>query len=173
LAASTSTIFIGSLVARIGLLPDDVLVDELSTLNEISSGRMIAGLGTGDRLSRPENDAFGIPFESAEVRRTRLAAVAVAVGARGIPVWVGGGHASTTELARTIRAAVNLWEAAPERVAALTAAGHHVTWGGPVGVRADEAEARLQKLAEAGATWAVCAWPGSLDLIAELARSMR
>lgn len=173
LAAATSTICIGSLVARIGLLPDDVLVYELSSLNEISDGRMIAGLGTGDHLSRPENQAFGIPFEVAEVRRSRLVAAAVAIVARGIPVWVGGGHPSTTELARTVGGAVNLWEAEAEQVAGLTAVGYQVTWGGPAGADADQVEARLGKLAEAGATWAVCAWPGSLDMIGEVAASMR
>jgi len=79
LAASTSVIHIGTLVARIGLLPDDVLVDELASLHAISNGRLIAGLGTGDHLSRAENQAFGIPFEPAEVRRVRMGAVAVAV----------------------------------------------------------------------------------------------
>ncbi len=76
LAASTSTIAIGPLVARIGLLPDDVLVAVLAGLASLSDGRLIAGLGTGDHLSRAENEAFGIPFEPASERRVRLASVA-------------------------------------------------------------------------------------------------
>ena len=78
-------------MARVGLVPDEVLVAVLSSLSLISSGRMIAGLGTGDHLSRPENQAFGMPFEPADERRSRLRAVASAVGRHGIPVWVGGG----------------------------------------------------------------------------------
>jgi alkanesulfonate monooxygenase SsuD/methylene tetrahydromethanopterin reductase-like flavin-dependent oxidoreductase (luciferase family) len=39
LAATTSTIAIGTLVARVGLLPDDVLSWELATLHELSGGR--------------------------------------------------------------------------------------------------------------------------------------
>src|ERR1700732_3737760 len=73
-AASTSSIHIGSLVARVGLLPDDVLVELLASLNAISNGRLIAGLGTGDHLSRAENEAFGIPYEHAAERQIRLAA---------------------------------------------------------------------------------------------------
>ena len=65
LAASTSTIAVGTLVARIGLLPDDVLVAVLSSLASMSGGRLIAGIGTGDHLSRAENEAYGIPFEPA------------------------------------------------------------------------------------------------------------
>jgi alkanesulfonate monooxygenase SsuD/methylene tetrahydromethanopterin reductase-like flavin-dependent oxidoreductase (luciferase family) len=173
LAASTSVIHIGTLVARIGLLPDEVLVDELASLHAISNGRLIAGLGTGDHLSRAENQAFGIPFEPAEVRRARMGAVAVAVGARGMPVWVGGGLPSTTELARTVGGAVNLWEAEATQVAEMTASGYEVTWGGPVAGNAAQIEERLRELAGAGATWAVCAWPDSLETIAEAVNAMR
>jgi alkanesulfonate monooxygenase SsuD/methylene tetrahydromethanopterin reductase-like flavin-dependent oxidoreductase (luciferase family) len=172
LAAATTTIRVGTLVARIGLLPDEVLVAELSSVDGISGGRVIAGLGTGDRLSRAENDAYGIPFEPAEVRRVRLGAVAVALAARGIPVWVGGGRPSTTELARTVGGAVNLWEGEVHQVAELSAAGYEVTWGGSVQGDHQAAERRLGEIAGAGATWAVCAWTGSLDAIAAAARSV-
>ena len=90
-AAATRSIAIGTLVARVGLVPDDALVAVMSTLDAISGGRLIAGLGTGDHLSRAENEAYGIPYEAADERRARLVAVAAAVGSVGIPVWVGGG----------------------------------------------------------------------------------
>lgn len=173
LAASTSTIWLGTLVARIGLLPDAVLVAVLSSVSNLSNGRFIAGIGTGDRLSRPENEAFGIPFESAGVRRDRLAGVASTLLGRGVPVWVGGGLPRTVDLARRIGAAVNLWEAEPDRVAELATDGMEVTWGGPVGRTAVEATALLTELAGAGASWAVCAWPDSLEVVAEAAHAVR
>jgi alkanesulfonate monooxygenase SsuD/methylene tetrahydromethanopterin reductase-like flavin-dependent oxidoreductase (luciferase family) len=173
LAASTSTISVGTLVARVGLLPDHVLVAVLSSLSVISNGRFIAGLGTGDHLSRPENEAFGLPFESADERRARLLAVASAVQRQGIPVWVGGGLPKTIELAKPLGAAVNLWEGDPMKVAELTATGIEVTWGGPIGASAAEATARLTELATAGADWAVCAWPASLEKLAEAAEAVR
>ncbi len=169
LAASTRTIGIGTLVARVGLLPDQVLVAELAGLWALSGGRLIAGLGTGDHLSRAENEAYGIPFEPAEVRRDRLAAVAVALGARGIPVWVGGRHQASVDLARTVRGAVNLWDAPVEAVRDLVAAGNEVTWGGPLDGSEAQVTARLDALARAGATWAVCAWPESLEVVAAAA----
>jgi alkanesulfonate monooxygenase SsuD/methylene tetrahydromethanopterin reductase-like flavin-dependent oxidoreductase (luciferase family) len=95
LAASTSTISVGTLVARIGLLPDEVLVGVLTSLSQISEGRLIAGIGTGDHLSRAENEAFGIPFESADERRRRMAVVAARLCDGGIPVWIGGGLPKT------------------------------------------------------------------------------
>ena len=169
LAAVTSTIHVGTLVARIGLLPDDVLVDVLCGVDALSGGRLVAGIGTGDRLSREENDAYGIPFESAEIRRARLGTVAAAVAGAGIPVWLGGGRPEMVDLARTTGAAVNLWQVEADRVAILQAEGVEVTWGGPVGDTVAEATATLAGVAGAGATWAVCAWPDSLEVVAEAA----
>jgi len=173
LAASTSTIRVGTLVARIGLLPDPMLTGALVGLSAISGGRIIAGLGTGDRLSRGENEAFGIPFESADRRRERLGEVAAAVMAAGIPVWVGSGQDKTVGLTRSLGATVNLWETEPVRVAELVSSGLDVTWGGPVGSGVGEATGHLMTLADAGASWAVCAWPDSLEVIAEAAASLR
>jgi alkanesulfonate monooxygenase SsuD/methylene tetrahydromethanopterin reductase-like flavin-dependent oxidoreductase (luciferase family) len=172
-AASTCTIAVGYLVARVGIVSDEVLVAVMSSLWAISDGRLIAGIGTGDHLSRPENLAFGLPFESADERRARLVAVASAVRAMGIPVWVGGGHRRTVELARPLGAAVNLWEGDVSRVAELTAAGTEVTWAGSIEATVPEATARLARLAAAGATWAVCAWPDSLEATAEAAGALR
>ncbi|HEX3981303.1 MAG TPA: LLM class flavin-dependent oxidoreductase [Acidimicrobiales bacterium] len=168
-AVSTSTIAIGTLVARVGLVPDDVLASELSTLHTLSGGRLIAGIGTGDHLSRPENEAFGVPFERAAERRIRLATVAAGARDAGIPVWVGGGLPKTIELARSLMVAVNLWDGEDIRVAELVASGIEVTWGGPVGGSADQVTARLAEVAEAGATWAVCAWPRDLGAVAAAA----
>jgi alkanesulfonate monooxygenase SsuD/methylene tetrahydromethanopterin reductase-like flavin-dependent oxidoreductase (luciferase family) len=173
LVASTSTIAVGTLVARIGLLPDEMLVAVLSTVSALSNGRLIAGIGTGDRLSRAENEAYGLPFESADRRRARLAIVASAVRDLGIPVWVGAGLPQSIELARSVGAAVNLWEAATSDVAQLAATGIEVTWAGPIGETAPEATERLQQLSSAGATWAVCAWPDSIEMVAEAADSAR
>jgi alkanesulfonate monooxygenase SsuD/methylene tetrahydromethanopterin reductase-like flavin-dependent oxidoreductase (luciferase family) len=173
LAASTSSIAIGTLVARIGLVPDEVLVAVLSSLGTISRGRMIAGIGTGDHLSRPENEAFGIAFEPAAERRVRLASVAATARDLGIPVWVGGGLPKTVALARSLSVAVNLWEGEAVRVAELASSGLEVTWGGPVDGAVEEVAEHLTSLAEAGATWAVCAWPHSLEVVAEAAESVR
>ena len=68
---------------------------------------------------------------------------------------------------------MNLWEGEVSRVAELTAAGTEVTWAGPVGGHGARGHARLAELAAAGATWAVCAWPDSLEAIAEAARAAR
>ncbi len=173
LAAATSTIVLGTLVARVGLVPDEVLVDALSSLDTISGGRFIAGIGTGDHLSRHENEAYGVPFEPAGVRRGRLAGIATEVLARGVPVWVGGGRPPMVALARRVGAAVNLWGADTRRVAELCPVVPEVTWGGPVGRTVAEVTDRLGELSAAGATWAVCAWEDSLEVVAEAADAVR
>ncbi len=172
-AASTSTIGIGTLVARIGLVPDDVLVAVLSTLAELSHGRLIAGIGTGDAKSRAENEAFGVEFDHVAVRHEHLVDVATTVASAGIEVWIGGGRPSTNGLARELGCAVNLWEGSPARVRELVVEGFDVTWGGPVtgGVRAMADQ--LVELAGAGASHAVCAWPGSLAALSEAAEVAR
>ena len=173
LAASTSTIHIGTLVARIGLLPDDVLIDVLCGVSALSGGRLVAGIGTGDKLSREENEAYGIPFELADIRRQRLESVATAVAGAGIPVWVGGGRPEMVAMARASGAAVNVWQVGAEKVVPLVGQGIEVTWGGPVGDTVSDATATLTTVAAAGATWAVCAWPDSLEVVVEAAAAVR
>jgi hypothetical protein len=173
-AAVTSRIHLGTLVARIGLRPDDVLVAQLASLAAMAPGRLIAGMGTGDSKSAAENEAYGIPPGPPDERRLALAHCARRVLALGVPIWVGGGSKATTELAADLGpgAAVNLWTAAPAAVAAL-AGRFEVTWGGPVAAEAAEIALQLSELAAAGATWAVCSWPQSLEGVAEVAAMLR
>jgi Luciferase-like monooxygenase len=173
LAASTTTLTLGTLVARIGLVPDEVLVAVLTGLADLSGGRLIAGLGTGDQLSRAENEAYGVPFGPADDRRGRMATVAATLRAGGVPVWIGGGMAKTMAVADRVGVAVNVWGADVAQVAALSAGGREVTWGGPVGTQVPEIASRLGGLARAGASWAVCAWPGSVEPVAEAAELLR
>src|ERR1700722_11473141 len=46
--AVTERVSVGPLVARIGLVPEDVLVAEFASLSHLAPGRVIAALGTGD-----------------------------------------------------------------------------------------------------------------------------
>ena len=58
-------------------------------------------------------------------------------------------------------------------MAELTASGMEVTWGGPVEGRCPRWRPGSAELAEAGATWAVCAWPESLEVVAQAAALVR
>src|SRR5438445_10179644 len=49
LAVETERVTLASLVARVGLVPDAVLVNLLLTVRRMAGDRFIAALGTGDR----------------------------------------------------------------------------------------------------------------------------
>ncbi len=190
-ARRTSRVCVGTLVARIGLVPDDLLVAEFDALSMLAPGRVIAGLGTGDHLSADENRAYGVPPGSADERRAALGHCAAALRGRGLPVWIGGGSPRTMAVADEAGVAVNLWGASPGAVAERSAR-REVTWGGPAPAEArgdgagDAAEGAaagtaggtaigelVGSLATAGATWVVFAWPVPLAALAASAEAVR
>jgi probable F420-dependent oxidoreductase len=61
LAAVTTRVTLGPLVACAGFHPPAVLAKMAATVDEVSGGRCVLGLGAG--WNRREFDAFGIPFE--------------------------------------------------------------------------------------------------------------
>jgi alkanesulfonate monooxygenase SsuD/methylene tetrahydromethanopterin reductase-like flavin-dependent oxidoreductase (luciferase family) len=201
IAGQTRRVHLGTLVARIGLVPNDVLVSEFVALDLLAPGRVVAAIGTGDRLSAAENRAYGVPFPSAAQRRAALRECAAALRDLGLVVWVGGGSPQTRLVAEDLGAVVNLWNV-PAQAVAAQARRSEVTWGGPaprsVGVvrggsdegavaappsslpapsggpsEPDQAITRLlYELADAGATWAVFAWPIPLETLAACAREL-
>ena len=180
LAAETERVTVGSLVARIGLLPDAVLAHTFATLGRMVGDRLVAGLGVGDAVSRSENLAYGLPFPPAAERRALLAGCCRQLRASGIATWVGGLSEGTRAVGRAEADALNLWGVDAAAVAGEVEASSPVavTWGGQVDVGpGGEASATLWSLAEAGATWAVVApvgvpWAGAVDATAEAAQGL-
>src|SRR5919204_2078115 len=68
-AASTGRVRVGSLVARASLRPAGSLAKLAVSVDDVSNGRMILTVGTGDELSRREHEAFGIPYLGPRERR--------------------------------------------------------------------------------------------------------
>ncbi len=164
--------YFGTLVARIGLVPNDVLLAQYTALDRLAPGRVIAGIGTGDRLSEGENLAYGVPFAPAAERRADMVAVGRALRSRGVTVWVAGGAAARVDEASAAGAALNVWDAAPALVAARAHGDNavEVTWGGPPPRDGATLTATVQAMAGAGATWAIFGWPVDLALLAAAAR---
>lgn len=164
--------YFGTLVARVGLVPNSVLLGQFVGLARFAPGRVIAGLGTGDRLSEAENRAYGIPFAPAAERRGDMVELACALRDRGLPVWIAGGEAARVVEARAAGAALNVWGADP----ALVAARAHgidaveVTWGGPPPKQEGGLVATVAALARAGATWVVFGYPVSPAQLVAAAR---
>ena len=182
LAAETEALVLGTLVARVGLVPDALLVHTLSSLHRLVDGRLIAGLGTGDSLNREENEAFGRPFAPVAERLAALVDCCRQLRAAGVTTWVGGRSAPL----RRAAAEADGWNgwgadaASFAAEAATVAPGREVTWGGQVLVARTRAEAdaklrthrprpglvagttgdlrrHFDGLVAAGASWAVCA----------------
>jgi alkanesulfonate monooxygenase SsuD/methylene tetrahydromethanopterin reductase-like flavin-dependent oxidoreductase (luciferase family) len=180
-AASTSRVAVGPLVARVQLLNDDDLLAALRALGAIAGrGRVIAGIGAGDKASAEENGAYGVAYPPARERLDAVAAVATRAAAEGLEVWVGGNSPGAAAVARDTGASRNLWGVTVEEMKEAASGGAHVTWGGQALVGRDEADlaalrahygdrpgliagtvtevaSRLSALAAAGARWCVLA----------------
>ncbi len=92
-AASTNRVRVGTLVARASLRPAGLLARQAVALEDVSAGRFVLGIGTGDELSRAEHEAFGLPYLGPAARRAQMIETVRAVRAlvRG-EAYPGGEH---------------------------------------------------------------------------------
>jgi alkanesulfonate monooxygenase SsuD/methylene tetrahydromethanopterin reductase-like flavin-dependent oxidoreductase (luciferase family) len=155
------TLVVGPLVARVGLVGTPHLIEQFRTLHAVAPGRVIAALGSGDKLSTAENVAYDIPERNADERRALMAETARAL-VNTLPIWFGAGNDTTNGVAREVGAVLNLWNATPERVRTLSAGGP-VSWAGPV---PNDLETSLDALRDAGATWVVLTPDADIDALA-------
>jgi alkanesulfonate monooxygenase SsuD/methylene tetrahydromethanopterin reductase-like flavin-dependent oxidoreductase (luciferase family) len=89
--AATERIRVGTLVTRASLRPAGMLAKLAASLELMSGGRMILGIGTGDPIDRPEHEAYGLPYLDRAERRAHLVETVGCVKAlfSGLP-WPGG-----------------------------------------------------------------------------------
>jgi alkanesulfonate monooxygenase SsuD/methylene tetrahydromethanopterin reductase-like flavin-dependent oxidoreductase (luciferase family) len=151
-AARTESLKVGTLVARMALVGTSTLVERFLTLDALAPGRVIAGLGTGDELSKDEQIAYDVGYPSAEERWTLLADAMAALQGK-VEIWCGAGLAETEIVAREHGATLNVWGASPDRVRDVARRGP-VNWAGPI---SGEVASTLNQLRDAGATWVVAA----------------
>jgi alkanesulfonate monooxygenase SsuD/methylene tetrahydromethanopterin reductase-like flavin-dependent oxidoreductase (luciferase family) len=92
-AALNPGLTVGTLVSRVTLRPAGLLAKQGAALDGMSGGHAVLALGTGDRASLPEHEAFGIPFPSVNDRVSLLEETLCALRAlfEGRP-WPGGPH---------------------------------------------------------------------------------
>jgi alkanesulfonate monooxygenase SsuD/methylene tetrahydromethanopterin reductase-like flavin-dependent oxidoreductase (luciferase family) len=136
-AARTSRIRVGSLVTNVNLRNPALLAKMTSTVDCISGGRLIVGLGTGDRKSAHEMQTHGYHFPSLEQRISRLKDTIlilrsmwtgrnVSVAGKtshvlnalslpkpkqkpGPPIWIGGRHNMILDLVAELADGWNYW----------------------------------------------------------------
>jgi len=229
-AAVTERVRIGTLVTRASLRPAGLVAKQAAAIDDISGGRFILGIGTGDEASKAEHEVFGLPYLGKEARRAHLIETVRAVRALfagetwpggehvpamtgpllpparpgAPPIWIGGESEPVARIAAREADGWNGWSldeetfAARVRLVRAEADGRPVepTWAGPVLVGHDAAEVKrivagrrergsmqeafagdlaatagwLERLAEAGATWAILLVLGGterIDMIGE------
>lgn len=103
-AAATEKVMCGTLVMRMGLRPPLVAAAMFESLALIAPGRVVAGLGTGDEVGRPEQVAYGIPYKKRSERLRLLEETIDQIRHRapGVPIWVGGRSKEVVRLAATL-----------------------------------------------------------------------
>ncbi len=143
-AESTRKIKVGSLVTNVALRNPSLLAKMSSTLDDISNGRLILGLGTGDKMSRNELLSYGYKFASLDERVERLKETILILKAMWTkeeasfqgkyykishainfpkprqtphpPIWVGGKHPKILDVVAEMADGWDYWELAREEL---------------------------------------------------------
>ncbi len=140
-ASVTDRIVLGTLVTRASLRPAGVLAKQAVGLDDISGGRFVLAVGTGDALSKAEHTVFGLPYLGPDVRRDHLietvrALRALFAGRRwdggehvaaidgplapppvtpgGPPIWLGGTAPASVDAAARLGDGWNAWAIDPD-----------------------------------------------------------
>ena len=115
LAVETRTAALGTLVIGSGIRLARVAAEAMRTVNHLSGGRVVVGVGTGDAQSVTEDRAFGIDRGDASDRRHALQATVAAIRGVGVPVWVGGRSTEACEVAARYADGLNVWGTTVDR----------------------------------------------------------
>ncbi|HLB62102.1 MAG TPA: LLM class flavin-dependent oxidoreductase [Actinomycetota bacterium] len=136
IAARYPHLTLGTLVTRAALRPAGLLAKMAVSLDDMSGGRFVLGIGTGDPIDLPEHDAFGFGSLGVKERRVHLEETIGAlrvlfrgeswpggefvaeidgpllpppITPGGPPVWVGGQADAVVRLAARVADAWNGW----------------------------------------------------------------
>lgn len=144
-AVRTRRVRVLPLVARAGLRYPAMTAHLAQSLERLSDGRFVLGLGAGDAASANEDRSIGLPPRSQRERQADVVATVEKMRelAPDVPVWLGGRSSVMQRLAGTVADGWNVWASPPAAVAAgaqvvldaARAAGRPapvVTWGGQV-----------------------------------------
>ena len=155
LAQATERVTIGTLVTRSSLRHSALLAKMAATVGAIAPGRLVVGIGSGDHASRPENEAFGLPYFSGADRVPQLVSAvevvrhylhepqvsidgsfgridALPVSPRPDPppaVWLGGRSPELLEVAGRLADGWNCWGATTEEFSLEARAVHRAARG--------------------------------------------
>jgi len=162
LAASTTRMKVGTLVMRTSLRGPAVSAAIATTAAMVAPGRLVVGLGVGDRIAEAESARFGFAPATLDGRIESLRATIALVRtqAPGVVVWVGGRHQRLRRVAAKLADGWNCWDAplaefvrSASEVRGWANRDLRISWGGVarVGEELDRRVEELHALVEAGA----------------------
>lgn len=200
-ASVTRHALVGPLVARASARPPAALAKLAASIETLSAGRSVLGLGAGDAATAHEDLAAPHAFADQGQRRAHLAEVVAAVRAllggrsweggdlvpalegpilprpdRVPPIWIGGASADLARLAATVDA-WNGWGLPEDRFLERAATyraegGREATWGGVVLIGRDDDEVQRRLVERRGRGLPSPDWSGTPDSFARWSRHL-
>lgn len=143
LTEATRSIQLGTLVTRSSLRHPAILAKAIATTAVIAPGRVTVGIGSGDELSRAENEAFGLPHWGADDRTAQLISTVQVMRSflatdevtqrdefvdvtalpssprppKPVPIWIAGRSDDALEAAAAVADGWNGWGGTPKTFA--------------------------------------------------------
>jgi len=144
-ATVTSRVTVAPLVLRASLRPAATVGAAFRTLALLAPGRLICGIGAGDRLNEAEDVSVGLPVLSVGSRHAGVQSLVRAVRSAvpGVPIWIGGRGRAIKAMAGQLADGWNVWgvpaeslrSGAAEVQAAAAESGRpapRITWAGQI-----------------------------------------
>jgi alkanesulfonate monooxygenase SsuD/methylene tetrahydromethanopterin reductase-like flavin-dependent oxidoreductase (luciferase family) len=166
-AARNPHLHVGTMVARATLRAPGMLAKQAAALDQMSGGRGILALGTGDSASKPEHDMYGLPFPSTPDRVAMLEETVAALRALFAGrSWQGGSHVPPLSGPLTPPGSPELWVGGRSEAVLGVAARVADAWNG-WGYDTEGFVSRAARLKElAGARPVAPTW-GGIALVGE------
>ena len=171
--AERTDLHVGTLVTRSSLRNPTLLAHMAATVASIAPGRLTIAIGSGDDMSRAENEAFGLPYWEGDERIEQLEETVEKVqmhlashDARPA-LWVAGRSDDALDIAARLADGWNGWGGTAERfrqdaanvVAMAEGRQLELTWAGVV--RSDEDGDTIRAIVEAGARHVIMTPPNA------------
>lgn len=166
-SARNPDIHVGTLVARVTLRAPGMLAKQAAALDQMSGGRAILALGTGDGASKPEHDMYGLPFPPSADRVAMLEETVAALRAIFAgQAWPGGFHVPPLAGPLTPPGSPELWVGGRSEAVLGVAARVADAWNG-WGYDAEGFLRRAERLRELAGVRPVAPTWGGIALVGE------
>lgn len=172
IGASTESVSLLPVIARVGIRPNRLLIQECLTMYSLFGDRFIAAFGIGDHQAAEEYRAYGVEYKSFSERLDDAEIVCTQLHDIGVKVWVSAKSTAIQERLAPVLSGVNVWEGSDDD---LHNARHNVpqatlSWAGVWG---SETPARGKVLAKADCDWVFVSFASDAEAQLEVVADWR